>query len=55
MLLYNYHMETDEFSYILGVGVDNFDFEYYDEHCHPWEYNKVSMEIHIPVKLKEKN
>ncbi|MCM1989477.1 effector binding domain-containing protein [Oceanirhabdus seepicola] len=106
----NTDMETDEFSYILGVGVDNFDlatddmyklelpaatyavfttpavdnndfvnsiqgtwkyiieewfptsgyeidedkfdFEYYDERCHPWEYDKVSMEIQIPVKLK---
>jgi len=107
----NTNIETDEFSYILGVGVDNFDlatedmykleipeatyavfttppvdnedfvdsiqgtwkyileewfptsgyeideskfdFEYYDERCHPWEYNKVSMEIQIPIKVKK--
>ncbi len=34
------------------IDENNFDFEYYDERCHPWEYDKVSMEIHIPVKLK---
>ncbi|WBW96752.1 AraC family transcriptional regulator [Oceanirhabdus sp. W0125-5] len=107
----NSNMETDEFSYLLAVGVDNFDlateemykleipggtyavfttpevpeddfvksiqgtwkyileewfptsgyeidedkfdFEYYDERCHPWEYDKVSMEIHIPIKIKK--
>jgi AraC family transcriptional regulator len=27
-----------------------FDFEYYDEHCHYWDYDKVYMEIHIPIK-----
>ncbi|MDF2892905.1 MAG: transcriptional regulator, AraC family [Clostridia bacterium] len=105
------NMETDDFSYLLGVGVDTFDlatedmykldipsatyaifttpavpekdfvdsiqgtwkyileewfptssyemddtkfdFEYYDEHCHPWEYEKVSMEIYVPIKFKE--
>ncbi|MBC7959124.1 MAG: AraC family transcriptional regulator [Vallitaleaceae bacterium] len=104
------NMETDDFSYLLGVGVDTFDlatedmyllevpaatyaifttptvmednfvdsiqgtwkyileewfpssgyeideskfdFEYYDERCHPWEYDKISMEIHIPIKSK---
>jgi AraC family transcriptional regulator len=107
----NTNMETDDFSYLLGVGVDDFklatddmyqleipsgtyavftstpvdeadfvpsiqgtwkyiledwfptsgyeiddtkyDFEYYDEHCHTWEYKKISMEIYIPIKLKE--
>ena len=107
----NADMETDDFSYILGVGVDDFelatddmyklevpsatyavfttppvndedfvnsiqgtwkyileewfeasgyeiddtkfDFEYYDEHCHPWEYEKITMEIHIPIKVKK--
>ncbi len=104
----NTNMETDEFSYILGVEVTSFDnamvdmyklevpsatyavfttpsvedpdfvdsiqgtwkyileewfpnsgyeiddtkldFEFYDERCHPWEYNKVSMEIYVPIK-----
>ena len=27
-----------------------YDFEYYDEHCHHWDYDKVYMEIHIPIK-----
>lgn len=107
----NADIDTDDFSYILGVGVDTFDlatddmyklevpsatyavfttpevaekdfvdsiqgtwkyiieewfptsgyeidepkfdFEYYDEHCHPWEYEKLSMEIYIPIKIKE--
>lgn len=105
------NMETDDFSYLLGVGVDSFnlatddmcklevpsgmyavfttpsvaeqdfvdsiqgtwkyileewfpssryeidetkfDYEFYDEHCHPWEYEKINMEIYIPIKLKE--
>ncbi len=28
------------------------DFEFYDERCHPWVYEKVHMYIYIPVKLK---
>jgi AraC family transcriptional regulator len=32
------------------VDEDSFDFEYYDEHCHYWDYEKVYMEIHIPIK-----
>lgn len=27
------------------------DFEFYDERCHPWEYEKMCMEIYVPVKL----
>ncbi|CAM3938500.1 helix-turn-helix domain-containing protein [Mesobacillus zeae] len=27
-----------------------FDFEYYDEHCHYWDFEKIFMEIHIPIK-----
>lgn len=27
-----------------------YDFEYYDEHCHHWDFEKVYMEIHIPIK-----
>ena len=23
------------------IDEDKFDFEHYDEHCHPWEYDKV--------------
>ncbi|WP_026476090.1 AraC family transcriptional regulator [Alkaliphilus transvaalensis] len=107
----NTNMETDEFSYILGVEVDHFekarkdmyqlevpagtyavfttplveekdfvnsiqgtwkyileewfpnsgyeiddsklDFEFYDEKCHTWEYEKISMEIHIPIKQRD--
>ncbi|MFD2446978.1 helix-turn-helix domain-containing protein [Bacillus sp. CGMCC 1.16607] len=26
-----------------------FDFEYYDEYCHYWDYEKIYMEIHIPI------
>jgi len=108
----NTNMETDEFSYILGVEVIDFnnaakdmyklevpsatyavfttptvpsdddsfvssiqgtwkyileewfpnssyeiddsklDFEFYDERCHPWEYEKVCMDIYIPIKKK---
>ncbi|MCD8508589.1 MAG: AraC family transcriptional regulator [Bacillus sp. (in: Bacteria)] len=104
----NTNMETDEFSYVLGVEVTDFDnalaemyllevpaatyavfttppvidgefvdsikgawkyileewfpnsgyviddrkldFEFYDERCHPWEHEKFSMEIHVPIK-----
>ena len=103
----NTNIETDEFSYVLGIEVVNFDnaleemyklevpaatyavfttpkvndkdfvssikgtwkyileewfpssgyeidggkldFEFYDEQCHPWEYEKLSMNIYIPV------
>lgn len=106
-LCVNTNMETDEFSYILGVEVPDFDnamdemfklevpqatyaifttplveenafvdsiqatwkyilqewfpnsgyqiddsrldFEFYDERCHPWQYNKVCMDIYIPI------
>lgn len=106
----NPDMDTDDFSYILGVGVEDFhlatdemyklevpaatyavfttplvneadfvssiqgtwkyileewfptsgyeiddsklDFEFYDEKCHPWQYDKISMEIYIPIKHK---
>ncbi|MDR7855040.1 AraC family transcriptional regulator [Tissierella sp.] len=108
----NTSMETDEFSYILGIEVTNFDqatdemwtlevptatyavfttptvasnddsfvssikgtwkyifeewfpnsgyeiddskldFEFYDERCHPWEYEKICMDIYIPIKKR---
>jgi AraC family transcriptional regulator len=32
------------------VDEEAFDFEYYDEHCHHWDFEKVYMEIHIPIK-----
>jgi AraC family transcriptional regulator len=32
------------------VDEEAFDFEYYDEHCHHWDYDKIYMEIHIPIK-----
>lgn len=34
------------------IDETKFDFEYYDERCHPWEYSKVSMEIYVPIKNK---
>lgn len=107
-LCVNTNMETDEFSYVLGVEVTDFqnaldemyqlevpaatyavfttppvkgeelvasiqgtwkyileewfpnsgyeiddtklDFEFYDERCHNWEYDKLLMEIHVPIK-----
>lgn len=32
------------------VDEEAFDFEYYDEHCHHWDHEKIYMEIHIPIK-----
>lgn len=32
------------------IDESKFDFEYYYKHCHPWEYEKVSMKIYIPIK-----
>jgi AraC family transcriptional regulator len=32
------------------VDEEAYDFEYYDEHCHHWDFEKVYMEIHIPIK-----
>lgn len=34
------------------VDEDSFDFEFYDEHCHYWDFKKIYMEIHIPIKEK---
>lgn len=36
------------------VDETTFDFEYYDEHCHYWDYEKIYMEIHIPIREKER-
>lgn len=35
-----------------GYEIDDtkLDFEFYDERCHPWEYEKFEMEIHVPIK-----
>ncbi|MFJ5772005.1 helix-turn-helix domain-containing protein [Psychrobacillus sp. NPDC093180] len=38
------HYEVDESVY---------DFEYYDEHCHDWIYEKIFMEIYLPIKKRE--
>ncbi|MFJ7972981.1 helix-turn-helix domain-containing protein [Psychrobacillus sp. NPDC096389] len=38
------HYEVDENVY---------DFEYYDEHCHDWLYEKIFMEIYLPIKRRE--
>jgi AraC family transcriptional regulator len=37
-----------------GYEIDGtkLDFEFYDEHCHPWEYEKLSMNIFIPIIKK---
>ncbi|WP_235822133.1 AraC family transcriptional regulator [Gottfriedia luciferensis] len=32
------------------VDEDSFDFEFYDEHCHYWDFEKIYMEIYIPIK-----
>ncbi|PLT30621.1 AraC family transcriptional regulator [Peribacillus deserti] len=29
-----------------------YDFEFYDERCHPWEHDLVMMEIYIPIELR---
>lgn len=34
------------------IDEDKFDFEYYDEHCHSSEYDRIYMEIFIPIKDK---
>jgi len=38
-----------------GYEIDSnkLDFEFYDEHCHPWQYKKVSMNIYIPIMKKD--
>ncbi|QUG43596.1 AraC family transcriptional regulator [Psychrobacillus sp. INOP01] len=35
------------------VDEDSYDFEYYDEHCHDWEYEKIYMEIYLPIKERD--
>lgn len=39
-----------------GYEVDDTkpDFEFYDERCHSWEYDKLQMEIYIPIKTRSK-
>lgn len=37
------------------VDDNNFDFEFYDERAHPWENNKLSMDIYIPILQKIEN
>lgn len=34
------------------IDDDRYDFEYYDEHCHTSEYEKINMEIYVPIKAK---
>jgi AraC family transcriptional regulator len=34
------------------VDEEAYDFGYYDEYCHYWDYEKIYMEIHIPIKEK---
>jgi AraC family transcriptional regulator len=34
------------------VDEAGFDFEYYDEHCHYWDYDKIYMEIYIPIMAR---
>lgn len=35
-----------------GYEIDDskLDFKFYDQRCHPWEYNKMVMEIYVPIK-----
>ncbi|PIB61083.1 GyrI-like domain-containing protein, partial [Pseudomonas sp. 2822-17] len=35
-----------------GYEIDDrmMDFEFYDERCHPWEYDEWCMEIHVPIR-----
>ncbi|AFS79766.1 transcriptional regulator, AraC family [Gottschalkia acidurici 9a] len=35
-----------------GYEIDDtkFDFEFYDQRCHTWEYSKVTMEIYVPIR-----
>lgn len=37
-----------------GYEIDDskLDFEFYDERCHPWEYEKLSMDIYVPIIKK---
>jgi AraC family transcriptional regulator len=34
------------------IDSSKLDFEFYDEHCHPWEYEKIRMDIYIPIIKK---
>ncbi|MBY0123056.1 AraC family transcriptional regulator [Bacillus sp. S/N-304-OC-R1] len=36
------------------VDEKGYDFEYYDEYCHYWNYEKIYMEIHLPIKEKSR-
>ncbi|MEH7121695.1 AraC family transcriptional regulator [Bacillus sp. JJ1532] len=36
------------------VDERGYDFEYYDEHCHYWDYERIFMEIHLPIKEKSR-
>ncbi|MHC0036931.1 AraC family transcriptional regulator [Pseudoneobacillus sp. C159] len=36
------------------VDEDANDFEYYDEHCHYWDFDKIYMEIYVPIKEKQR-
>ncbi|OZI10512.1 AraC family transcriptional regulator [Bacillaceae bacterium SAS-127] len=37
-----------------GYEIDetSYDFEFYDERCHPWEHPLVMMDIYIPIRRK---
>ena len=36
------------------VDETSYDFEYYDEHCHDWDYEKIYMEIYLPIKERNR-
>ena len=36
------------------VDETGYDFEYYDEHCHDWDYEKIYMEIYLPIKERNR-
>ncbi|GLC89601.1 AraC family transcriptional regulator [Lysinibacillus piscis] len=48
LYILNYWLPSADYE----IDEQAFDFEFYDERCHPWEYDKVMMEIYIPIKLK---
>lgn len=39
---------------VYEIDSSKLDFEFYDEHCHPWEYEKIRMDIYIPIIKKLK-
>ena len=34
------------------IDESSYDFEFYDERCHPWEHDLVMMDIYIPIQKR---